>query len=304
LKLETRKYLFIGFAVVLVIILITRLVQLQVLEQKEYGKESQRNSIKKIVETPARGMMYDRNGKVLVDNKPSYTLTITPYSFDKSLLNEISSLIDEDPDDIMEQLSRTKGTNRFNPVKVKHDINFKTIAFIEENRDRLKGVSYQVESLRLYPYNIRGSHMFGYNSEISEKQLDDQTENYYKQGDIVGSAGLEKQYEYNLRGEKGSKLISVDVNGREVGPYNNGLNDMKSVNGSDLYLTIDADLQAYAEKCLGVRRGAIIAVILTREKFYALFQNRILICRYSREFRIQKLFQDFLMMKANPYLTV
>ena len=260
MNLKARKYFFISFAIILSIILIARLAQLQIVEQKEYGKESQKNSIKKIVETPARGLIIDRTGKVLVDNKPSYTLTITPYNFDKSLLDEVAKLADEDTDYIKDLISRAKGTNRFNPIKIKHDIDFKTIAYIEENRDRLKGVSYQVESLRYYPIKFKGSHMFGYIAEITEKQLDDQEGTYYKQGDLVGSTGLERYYENNLKGEKGSKLILVDVNGREVGPYNEGLNDIKAQNGSDLHLSIDADLQEYAEKCLGKRRGAIIAV--------------------------------------------
>ena len=92
MNLKARKYFFISFAIILSIILIARLAQLQIVEQKEYGKESQKNSIKKIVETPARGLIIDRTGKVLVDNKPSYTLTITPYNFDKSLLEEVANL--------------------------------------------------------------------------------------------------------------------------------------------------------------------------------------------------------------------
>jgi penicillin-binding protein 2 len=255
-----RKYVFIGLSILLGILLITRLVQLQVVQEKEYGIESQKNSIKKITETPARGLMYDRNGKVLVDNKPSYTLTITPFQFDKNLINEISSLINEDPEYIKELLSKAKGTNRFNPIKIKRDIDFKLISYIEENRERLKGVNYQVESLRYYPIKFKGSHIFGYNSEITEKQLDEQEGNYYRQGDLVGSTGLERYYENYLRGEKGSKLISVDVNGREVGPYNEGKNDVQALNGSDLFLSIDSDLQEYAEKLLTNKRGAIIAI--------------------------------------------
>ncbi len=255
-----RKYVFIGISILVGILLITRLVQLQVIQEKEFGKESQKNSIKKITETPPRGLMYDRNGKVLVDNKPSYTLTITPFQFDKSLIDEISSLINEDPEYIKELLSKAKGTNRFNPIKVKRDIEFKLVSFIEENRERLKGVNYQVEALRYYPIKFRGSHIFGYNSEITEKQLEQQDGNYYKQGDLVGSTGLERYYENYLRGEKGSKLISVDVNGREVGPYNDGKNDVQALNGSDLYLSIDSDLQEYAEKLMTNKRGAIIAM--------------------------------------------
>lgn len=257
---SVRKYIFIGVSILVGILLITRLVQLQVIQEKEFGKESQKNSIKKITETPARGLMYDRNGKVLVDNKPSYTLTITPFQFDKNLINEIATLINEDPEYIKELLSKAKGTNRFNPIKLKRDIDFKTVAYLEENKERLKGVSYQVESLRSYPWKFRGSHMFGYNSEISEKQLDEQEGDYYRQGDVVGATGLERYYENYLRGEKGSKLVSVDVNGREVGPFNEGKNDIKAVNGADLVLSVDGDLQEYADKLMTAKRGAIIAV--------------------------------------------
>jgi penicillin-binding protein 2 len=255
-----RKYVFIGVSILIGILLITRLVQLQVIQEKEFGMESQKNSIKKITETPARGLMFDRNGKVLVDNKPSYTLTITPFQFDKNLIGEISTLINEDPEYVKDLLSKAKGTNRFNPIKVKRDIDFKLVSYIEENRERLKGVNYQVESLRYYPIKFKGSHIFGYNSEITEKQLEQQEGNYYKQGDLVGSTGLERYYENYLRGEKGSKLISVDVNGREVGPYNDGKNDVQALNGSDLVLSIDSDLQEYSEKLMTNKRGAIIAI--------------------------------------------
>jgi len=259
-KRDLKIYISFGVVVILLIALIGRLIQLQVVEQQLYGKESNRNSIKKIIETPARGLVFDRMGKVIVDNRPSYTLTITPFQFDKNLINEVSTLVDIDPEEIFDALAKAKGTNRFNPIKIKRDIDFKTVAFLEENRDRLKGVSYVVESLRSYPNKFRGSHIFGYNAEISEKALSDSNETYYKQGDLVGTTGIEKYYEKYLRGEKGSKLISVDVNGREVGQYNDGKNDLNSVNGADLHTSIDSDLQEYAEKLLGGRRGAIIAV--------------------------------------------
>ncbi len=257
---DSKLYIALIVLFISSVSLVGRLVQLQIVEQKEYGRESDKNSIKKITETPARGLIYDRTGKVIVDNRPSYTLTITPFQFDKNLIDEVAKLVDIEPDYIKEELAKAKGTNRFNPVKIARDLDFKTISFIEENRDRLRGVSYQVESLRSYPNKFNGSHIFGYNSEISEKSLTASTENYYRQGDLVGTAGLEKFYEKQLRGEKGSKLISVDVNGKEVGSYNDGYSDIKSVNGADLYSTIDSDLQEYAEKLFSKRRGAIIAL--------------------------------------------
>ncbi|MCE1165422.1 MAG: penicillin-binding protein 2 [Bacteroidetes bacterium] len=260
MKREVKIYISLGILVVAVITLFARLVQLQVVQQEQFGKESEKNSIKKIIETPARGLVIDRNGKVLVDNRPSYTMTITPFQFDKNLIDEIANLAGIDPEDIRDDLADAKGTNRFNPIKIKRDIDFKTISYIEENRDRLKGVSYQVESQRFYPNKFKGSHIFGYDAEITDKMLQESTENYYRQGDLVGITGLERFYEKQLRGEKGSRLILVDVNGREVGSYNDGKNDQKPVNGADLFTSIDADLQEYAEKLMGGRRGAVIAV--------------------------------------------
>ena len=257
---DTKLYIVLSVLLVASLALVVRLIQLQVVEQKEYGKESDKNSIKKITEIPARGLMFDRMGKIIVDNRPAYTLTITPFQFDKNLTDEVASLVGIEPEEIKQQLSKAKGTNRFNPVIITRDLDFKTISFIEENRDRLKGVGYQVQSLRSYPNKFRGSHIFGYNSEISEKQLAASTEGYYRQGDLVGTAGLERTYEKYLRGEKGSRLISVDVNGKEVGQYNDGNSDVKPVNGSDLYTTLDSDLQEYAEKLFANRRGAIIAL--------------------------------------------
>ncbi len=260
MRREAKIYVSIGVMAAAIIVLFARLVQLQVVQQQEFGKESEKNSIKKIIETPARGLIIDRNGKIIVDNRPSYTLTITPFQFDKNLIDEVASLSGIDPEEIRNELADAKGTNRFNPIKIKRDIDFKTISYIEENRDRLKGVSYQVESLRFYPNKFNASHIFGYNAEISEKSLNESTENYYRQGDLVGTTGLEKFYEKSLRGEKGSRLILVDVNGREVGAYNDGNNDVKPVNGSDLFTSLDSELQEYAEKLMGGRRGAVIAV--------------------------------------------
>jgi penicillin-binding protein 2 len=260
LELAGKKYFFFGICIVIFLILIGRLAQLQLLHVEEYGKESQKNSVKIVTDIPARGLMYDRNGMVVVDNKPAYSLMITPSQFDTNNLNEVAQLIEVTPEYITEITSKLKGTNRFSPVKIMRDIDFKAISHIEENRDRLRGVDYQVEALRLYPNNFRASHIFGYTKEITEKQLEKQVGNYYRQGDVVGSNGLEKYYEEYLRGEKGRKLISVDVRGREVGNYNEGRDDIKSVNGFDLLLSLDSELQEYAENLLGSNKGAIIAI--------------------------------------------
>jgi len=250
-------YVFVGC---IFVILMSRLVYLQVVSVDELGKESNKNAIKNITETPARGLMYDRNGKVVVDNRPSYTLTITPYQFDKAMLPEIAQLVNMSVDKLTEELAKVKGTNRFNPVKIKRDLDFKQISYLSENKERLKGVDFQVEALRVYPGDFRASHIFGYTKEISEKQLEKQVGEYYTQGDLIGSNGLEQTYEEVLRGEKGNRFVSVDVKGKEVGAFNDGKSDIPPVNGSDLVLSIDADLQAYAEKLFANKRGGIIAM--------------------------------------------
>lgn len=255
-----KKYVIFSICIAILFILIGRLVQLQLLNVEEYGKESQKNSVKIITDIPARGLMYDRNNKVVVDNKPAYSLMITPYQFNMDNVNEVANLIEVTPEYINEILSKVKGTNRFSPTKIKRDVEFRVISYIEENKERLRGVDYQVEALRFYPNTFRGSHIFGYTKEISEKQLEKQVGNYYTQGDVIGSSGLERFYENNLRGEKGRKLVSVDVKGKEVGSYNDGKDDIKPVNGFDLLLSLDSELQEYAENRLGNRRGAIIAL--------------------------------------------
>lgn len=260
MELEKRKYVIYTCCVVIFAIFVTRLSYLQLFNEEELSRESDKNSVKTITVTPPRGLMYDRNMKVLVDNKPSYTVTITPSQFDKNNLNEVAALLDIPPDKLEENLKSFKGTNKFNPAKIKRDVDFRTISVIAENKDRLSGVDYQTDAIRYYPNNFRGSHAFGYTSEISEKSLSKQIGDYYKQGDVVGSSGVEATYENYLRGVKGYKFITVDVKGREIGNLNEGKNDIPPINGADLVLGMDKDLQEYAEKLIGNKRGAIIAV--------------------------------------------
>jgi penicillin-binding protein 2 len=255
-----KKYIMIFIVVLSFIVLTGRLVQLQLLGSEEFGKESEKNSIKKITMIPARGLMYDKKGKVLVDNIPSYSLMINPSLFDTAHLQEVSKMVDLSADELKKALSDIKGTNRFNPFRFKREVDFRTVSYIEENKDKFKGVEIQVEPLRHYPSKFKGSHIFGYVSEISQKQLENQIGNYYRQGDLVGMTGLENSYENYLRGEKGQRLVSVDVKGKEAGSYNNGNNDIRAVNGLDLILSVDSDLQEYAERLLSRRKGAIVAL--------------------------------------------
>jgi len=261
MDLNKRKNVYYLFSLVVFVLLSFRLVQLQLINPEKFDKEAEKNSVKTVITTPARGLIYDKNYHLLVDNKPSYSITITKKDFDTTQIDLVAGLAGISPDELRSDLKDIEGTNRFIPTRIARDVDFKVISFIEENRETLDGVDYKIEPIRLYPSsNLRCSHILGYTKEISKDQLKNQQGDYYKQGDIVGMTGLEASYENYLRGEKGYQFILQDSKGREVGGLNDSKSDIPAVSGYDLVLTIDAELQQYAEKLLGNRKGAIVAI--------------------------------------------
>ncbi|RPI14850.1 MAG: penicillin-binding protein 2 [Ignavibacteriae bacterium] len=260
MDLSRRKnvYYFVSFVIVLV--LTGRMVQLQLINPEQFDKESEKNSVKTIITTPARGLIFDRNYKLMVDNKPSYSVTITKKEFDTTNIPVLSEVFGITPEEFREFLKEIEGTNRFIPTRIVRDVEFKVISYIEENREKLKGVDYKTEPIRFYPNKFRASHLLGYTKEISKNQLKDQQSDYYKQGDMKGTTGLESSYEEQIRGEKGYEFILQDSKGREVGKLNEGKNDIKAESGYDLILSVDADLQQFAEELIGNRKGGIVAI--------------------------------------------
>jgi penicillin-binding protein 2 len=236
-----------------------RLFQLQMIYSDEYGRKSEENSIRTIPKEPVRGYIFDRNGTLVVDNRPAFTVTIMPFEFDKRSIEYLSRLLSLDPDFIRDRLKKGEAYSRFAPVKIKRDIDFKTLAALEENRDKLPGVDYQVESKRWYTTRALASHTLGYTKEISESQMKVQVDEYAP-GDVVGSAGLEARYEPTLRGQKGADFSTVNVRGQVIGRFENGKNDVPAVEGNDLILTMDFGLQAFAESLMTGKRGALVAL--------------------------------------------
>lgn len=245
--------------IILMALLVIRLFQLQLFHREEYGKQSEQNSVRPVVQIPIRGYIYDRHGELLVDNHPSYSVVIIPNDFDMCNVSTVAKVLGIDTSSIKEKIENGRRRSRFAPVKVARDVNFETIARIEELHSSLPGVSYEVEVKRVYPDSLRGSHLFGYLKEISEAQLL-QYGSYYEPGDVIGYTGIEEAYETYLRGEKGYRFYSVNSLGQTVGAYDNGLRDIPPREGSDLFLSIDVSLQEFAEKLLQGRRGAIVAM--------------------------------------------
>lgn len=253
-----RRILYIILGAVF-LVLAGRLYQLQLIYSEEYGRKSEENSIRIIPKEPVRGVLYDRNGLVVVDNRPAFTVTIMPYEFRRSAINDLAAVLFLDPAFIEERLRRGEAYSRFAPVKIKRDIDFPTLSALEEQRDRFPGVSYQTESKRAYTAGVRTTHLLGYTKEISDSQLRS-LGNEYVQGDVVGSSGLEALYERALRGTKGAEFSTVNAHGQVIGSFESGKQDLPAVDGRDLFLTLDIQLQAVAESLMAGRRGAVVAI--------------------------------------------
>jgi penicillin-binding protein 2 len=253
-----RRTLLVAVSLIFLVFL-ARLYQLQLIYAEEYGKKSEENSIRTIPRDPVRGYMYDRTGRLVVDNRPSFTVTIMPFEFDPATVDDLAGILRLDPAFIRDRLKKGAAYSRFAPVKIRRDVDFATLSALEENRSRFPGVDYQIESKRFYTTPARASHILGYTKEVSESQLKSMG-GEYRQGDVVGSSGLEGMYEPVLRGTKGAEFSTVNVRGQVIGSFDNGRNDIPSVEGSDLLLTMDFGVQALAESLFADKRGALVAL--------------------------------------------
>ena len=232
---------------------------MQILYRIEYDKKSTDNSIKSLELQPLRGVFYDRNYKVLVSNNPAYTLRVTPAYYDTSLNRIIESVIGTEPGYVKNLLQKNRIYSKFLPVKIRRGVDFKVIAWFEENSEHLSGVDYIIELQRFYPEGIIASHTFGYTKEISPEQLAKEKENY-KPGDYVGHNGIEKTYEKLICGTKGYSFVLVDSKQRRIGRYLDGREDVSPLKGNDLVLSIEASAQRVAEQEFKGKRGAVVAI--------------------------------------------
>lgn len=248
-------FVIIGFSFVVSI----NLFKMQILENPTYEKKSEENSIKKIVRYAPRGVFYDRNGEVLVSNKPSFTLQITPSQYKPNLTSMLENVMQEDSGYIADVLNKYKGFASNRPIRIKRDIDFQTLAWYEENSENLSGVDYVIETQRDYSYGVIGAHIFGYTKEITSKELAQKKE-FYDLGDYIGSKGLEKTYEEYLRGSKGYNLVLVDSRQRIISRYLSGKEDISPIKGKDLVLTLDLPTQQKAEELFLGKKGAVVAI--------------------------------------------
>nr|MBP7542900.1 penicillin-binding protein 2 [Ignavibacteriaceae bacterium] len=255
---SVRKSVLAGIILGLFLIYGLKLFSMQIVFNRKFEDKSTDNSIKAIEQMPLRGVFYDRNLKLLVQNVPSYTVRITPSEYDTLTNPMLEALLQLPKDTISHIMQKHKKYGKYQPVKIKKGASFEEIGWLEENSERFPGVDYIIEIKRGYTNTFSAAHVLGYLKETNENDL--KKDSFYTLGDNLGMNGIEKSYEKELRGEKGFNYILVNATRRKIGRYKDGTVDLASIKGKDLVLSLDSGAQATAEQVMHGRSGAIIAI--------------------------------------------
>ncbi|HMU55655.1 MAG TPA: penicillin-binding protein 2 [Nitrospira sp.] len=252
-----RRLVLLRIGLLLVVALLAlRLWHLQIREGPYYRDLSENNRTRSVILEPARGLIYDRNGVLLANNVPSFSLYVSLEDVKdrEALIDQLTQLIGLDPALVRKKLA-VRGAKQL-PRKIKDRLTLKEATLIESHRLDLPGVMIQVESQRNYPSGMTAAHVLGYVGEVSAEQLEKPEFAELHQGSIVGQYGVEKNFDRIMRGMAGQKSVEVDALGHEKRTV---VVDQPKA-GDDLYLTIDARLQKVAEDLLGPESGAIVAL--------------------------------------------
>ncbi len=237
-RLKTLAIIF----TVIIAILIARVGYLQIYDGEYYAHLADGNRIRIIPSMAPRGTFYDRNGKVLVSNRPGFSVSLLPLTepIKPEVVERVSKLLNVPIEEIQQKISVHSG---FDPIRIRPDVTQDIVTIIEEQKELYRGVVIEVQPIRNYQLKQEGAHTFGYVSEISDAELEKKKDEGYKSGDIVGKFGLERVYDKEIRGENGGEQVEVDVAGKPV----QILGKKEPKPGYDLILTIDKDLQEAAE---------------------------------------------------------
>ncbi len=251
-----RKYFVMAMVVLSAFILLVRLFYLQVIDDSS-RLSAENNVLRYVTQFPARGLIYSRNGELLVSNQAAYDLMVIPNQVTKIDTAKFCALINIDKSSFSERMAAARKYSRQAPSVFLKMLSSEDYAAFQETLFNYPGFYVQSRTLRKYSLPV-AAHILGYVGEVDDKIINEDT--YYKSGDYIGVSGLEKTYENELRGKKGVKVFLVDVLSRVKGSYGDGAFDTLSVPGKNLVITIDAELQAYGEKLMAGKTGSIVAI--------------------------------------------
>ncbi len=253
---QLRKLVIISIIIAIGMVFLVQLFYIQVVDTT-YKLSSQNNVLRYITQYPARGMIYDRNGELLVYNEAAYDLMVVPRQVRGIDTADFCSLLGITVESFEQRIMRARRHSNHRPSVFLEQVSKEDYGFIIEKMYRFPGFYFQARTLRRYPLPI-AAHTLGDIGEVNRNELN--ADPYYRMGDYIGKSGVERFYEAELRGKKGLRIVLVDVFNREKGSFQDGKFDTVPVSGNDLYITIDAHLQQYGEQLMQNKRGSIVAI--------------------------------------------
>lgn len=255
-KYTHRKTIIAAIVICVCSIYIIRLFYMQVIDES-FQVKAMMNSQRVATQYPARGLIFDRNGKLLVENQPAYDLMVIPRQVKRFDTTELISILGIEKETLEKSLVKCRRYSTFKASVLISQITANKYAILQEKLYKYPGFFMQTRTLR--KYNVSHSaDVFGYIGEVSQAQIN--RDSTYAMGDYIGISGLEKTYEKALRGTKGEKILLVDNHNRIKGSYKDGELDKPAIVGQNLTTTLDIDLQEYAYQLMKNKRGGIIAI--------------------------------------------
>lgn len=251
-----RKISVIVFFIIIGFLYLARLYHIQIIDHR-YKIYASSNVQRVITDYAARGLIYDRNGELLVYNEPYYDLMVIPRQVTSIDTTEFIRLLGITEEQFTNRMQAATSHSRYKGSVFERQISKDVYAVLQEKLFRFPGFYVQPRTLRKYPYQM-AAHIFGYVGEAGPSTIEN--EPYYKSGDYIGISGIEKHYEEILRGQKGSRIILVDALNRDIGPFQDGRYDTLAVAGTDLFTSLDYELQLYGERLMQNKRGSIVAI--------------------------------------------
>lgn len=256
--MNSRVLLIRIFLITIVLVLIGRLFMIQIVDTK-YRAAAQSNILHKIVEYPYRGMIYDRNNRLLTQNEPVYDVMIIPKELTLEDSVEIKELFQITQKEFITKYQKARRHSQILPSLFIDKLSNTEFARIQDRLIKLDGFIVQPRTVRSYDHQSL-ANVLGYVAQVTPRQLNRDTSNYYRPGDNIGISGIERSYEKDLRGKRGMSYKTVDVRGKITGSFDDGVHDSSSVPGQNLKLTIDLELQQYAEKLMRGKIGSVVAL--------------------------------------------
>jgi penicillin-binding protein 2 len=253
-----RTLVAVVFALLAAALLLARLFDLQVLDHEYFTTRANENRMRVTPVAPVRGLIYDRHGALLAQNKPAFVLEVIPEQVEDmdALLQRLSRVVQLTEQDALRFRERVRKTPRYRPVPLRSNLTMEELARYEIDRYDFPAVEVAAALTRNYPLGASAAHVIGYVGGISEDELKDAPKNTYEGLSLIGKSGVEKSAEDLLRGTSGAKIIEANAYGRPL----RELDYQRGYPGRNLYLSIDAKVQLAAEQALGELNGAVVAL--------------------------------------------